>query len=284
MTATLTADTEPEFYLGTHRPYWLRETDIPLCISYSTLAAYSPTRTGNLPQARGRWILDSRGFSELTKYGEWTIGPDTYGQDVYRLIEGVGMPDFAAPQDWMCEPQILAKTGLDVAAHQRRTIENYLYLTSAYPDAPWIPVLQGWTLEDYHRCADLYAEAGVDLAAASTVGLGSVCRRQSTEEIGAIVSSLAGRGYRLHGFGVKTAGLERYGRYLHKADSMAWSTGARIRKIKLFGCEHRGNCANCLTYALAWRDRVLAVMRAGLLRHHVRTMTLFDLPMTEPVA
>ena len=32
--------------------------------------------------------------------------------------------------------------------------------------APVIPVLQGWTLDDYLACVDLYASAGVDLAAA----------------------------------------------------------------------------------------------------------------------
>jgi hypothetical protein len=32
--------------------------------------------------------------------------------------------------DWMCEPQILAGTGLSVAEHQRLTLENFLHLPS----------------------------------------------------------------------------------------------------------------------------------------------------------
>jgi hypothetical protein len=40
------------------------------------------------------------------------------------------------------------------------------------------------------------------------------CRRKSTAEIGAIVTTLTGPGIRLHGFGVKTTGLRLYGHYL----------------------------------------------------------------------
>ncbi len=80
---------------------------------------------------------------------------------------------------------------------------------------------------DYLDCVRLYASAGIDLAALPRVGLGSVCRRQSTAEIAVIVAALARRGLRLHGFGVKTGGLHLYGHQLASADSMAWSYTAR---------------------------------------------------------
>ena len=38
---------------------------------------------------------------------------------------------------------------------------------------------------------------------------------------------------------------------------MAWSYAAR-RAPALPGCTGHLNCANCLTYAARWRDRVLA--------------------------
>jgi hypothetical protein len=60
-----------------------------------------------------------------------------------------------------------------------------------------MPVVQGWRLADYLACAELYAVAGVDLAALPLVGLGSVCRRQSTAEIAVIVGELARRGLKL---------------------------------------------------------------------------------------
>ena len=102
---------------------------------------------------------------------------------------------------------------------------------------------------------DLYADAGIDLAAEATVGLGSVCRRQATSGIEDICFTLAARGIRLHGFGVKIAGLGRYGRHLTSADSMAWSYDAR-RSPALPGHTHR-SCANCVEWALRWRERVL---------------------------
>ena len=118
-------------------------------------------------------------------------------------------------------------------------------------------MVQGWRLADYLACLELYASAGVDLAALPRVGLGSVCRRQSTAEIAVIVTELARRGLRLHGFGVKTGGLHLYGHLLASADSMAWSYAAR-RAPALPGCTGHKNCANCLTYATRWRAGVLA--------------------------
>jgi hypothetical protein len=107
----------------------------------------------------------------------------------------------------------------------------------------------------HRRHTEAYLAAGVDLTAEPLVGLGSVCRRQATSEIDRIVTMLAGQGLRLHGFGVKTAGLSRYGWALASADSLAWSYAAR-REPALPGHRHK-NCANCLTYALAWRERVV---------------------------
>lgn len=126
---------------------------------------------------------------------------------VRRYAKEIGHLDWAAPQDWMCEPFILAKTGLSVVEHQRLTIANYLRLKELAPDLPFAPALQGWERADYLACAAMYEAAGVDLAAEPVVGVGSVCRRQATDEIGAIMAALSGLGLRLHGFGVKAEAL-----------------------------------------------------------------------------
>ena len=70
-----------------------------------------------------------------------------------------------------------------------------------------MPVLQGWSRDDYLRCVELYRLAGVDLTADPRVGVGSVCRRQATGEIEVIVHSPASLGLRRHVFGVKCGGL-----------------------------------------------------------------------------
>lgn len=242
----------PVFYTGAHQPHWLWHATFPLFVSHRQLAR----RPRRLRPATCRWALDSGGFTELSLHGRWTTAPEDYAAAVTRYAAEIGSLDFAAPQDWMCEPAMVERTGLSVREHIHRTVENYLTLHSLVPDLI-IPAVQGDLLADYLYCCDLYESAGVDLAALPRVGLGSVCRRQSTGQIGLIVTELAARGLALHGFGVKTGGLHRYGHLLASADSMAWSYTAR-RQPALPGCTGHRNCANCLTYATRWRTRILA--------------------------
>lgn len=265
------------FYLGTHQPGWLTRAGVPLFISDVRLRVYK-----TLPRAAAAWALDSGGFSELQYHGKWTVTPQEYITRVRRYRDEIGHLQWAAPQDWMCEPVVIAGgqggplhfvgTGLTVAEHQARTVDNFLELRQLAPDLPFIPVLQGYRMDEYLACADLYAASGVDLASEPLVGLGSVCRRQATGEAHAIIEALRFRGIRrLHGFGVKTLGLARYGHLLDSADSLAWSYDAR-RSPRLPGCEGHKNCANCLRYALRWRERVLS----GALTVNDRPWTLFD--------
>jgi len=237
------------FYLGTHQPGWLSRVVVPLCVSRRRLADYQ-----RLPVARGPWIEDSGGFTELFTYGRWETTPAEYVAQTRRFAEGIGNLVAAACQDWMCEPAMLARTGLTVAEHQQRTLDSYLELREAAPELPWFPVLQGWTPDDYTRHVEQYERAGVDLRRLPLVGLGSVCRRQHTGSLIAIFSALAPLGLRLHGFGVKRQGLRRIAPWLASADSMAWSTHAR-KRAPLPGCTHR-NCNNCLRYALLWQEQV----------------------------
>jgi hypothetical protein len=240
------------FYLGTHMPHWLALVDLPLFVSHRRLVE---RRT--LPRALGPWALDSGGFTEISMYGEWRTTPRAYIAATRRYQDEIGRLTWAAPQDWMCEPVMLAKTRLSVAEHQQRTTTSFLTLRHAAPDLPFIPVVQGWTLPDYLRHVDAYSRAGVDLTAEQTVGVGSVCRRQGTGQISTIVVALAARGIRVHGFGVKTKGLAAYWPYLASADSMAWSSRGR----RVPGCTsgHKTE-ANCLAFAGSWRDRVLSAI------------------------
>jgi hypothetical protein len=240
------------FFLGSHQPAWLARVDVPLMVSHRTLHARR-----RLPRARARWALDSGGFTELAMFGRWQTTPAAYADAVARYAEEIGQLAWASPQDWMCEPAMLARTGLTVQHHQALTVDNYCTLRQLAPHLPFIPVVQGWSISDYLACIHRYQQAGVDLAAVPLVGLGSVCRRQATGQIGAITGELARAGLRLHGFGVKRGGLARYADHLDSADSLAWSIHARHRP-PLAGCTSHRNCANCPRYALAWRAQVLA--------------------------
>lgn len=272
------------FFLGTHHPAWLGRLDVALFVSDRQLR-----NRRSFPRARGVWALDSGGFTELKDHGEWstTTVADYIGR-VRRYRDEVGGLEWAAPMDWMCEPVVIAGgivdgqrfvgTKLSVPEHQARTVANFLELRFAAPDLPFIPVLQGWTLADYLRCVDLYTAAGIDLSAQQVVGVGSVCRRQATGEAARIITALTTEvpGIRLHGFGIKTAGLSAYGRELASSDSLAWSYGARKRGIALPGCTAHKNCANCPRYALRWRDRVIAGLPTTSVRPAAQ-LSLFDL-------
>jgi hypothetical protein len=244
-----------KFFLGTHRvsqPWW--DLNVPLFVSRRIL-----TDRKTLPHAHPRhpgWALDSGGFTELSMFGEWRTSEDDYVQDVRRFAAEVGRLDWVAPMDWMCEPFMLAKTGLTVDGHQVRTVANFRRLRERLGTLV-IPVLQGWTLDEYLSCWDLYHQCGVDLEWEPVIGLGSVCRRQNTAEAGLIVRALAERllGRQLHGFGVKLTGLESFGDELLSADSMAWSFAAR-RDHPMKGHTHK-SCANCIDYAVRWRDQII---------------------------
>lgn len=255
------------FYLGAHMPHWLAVPGIPpLFVSHRRLAGRK-----TLPRATGWWALDSGGFTELSMFGEWRTTPAEYVATVRRYDEEIGSLGWCAPQDWMVEPFMLARTGKTVAEHQRLTIGNFRTLTDLWwrgeaphwgadawrdwPDlCPFMPVLQGWHPDDYLRHADAYYAAGIELEHYPLVGLGSVCRRQSTAGVERLIRELT-PWLALHGFGFKTLGLERVGHRLESADSMAWSLDGRHTP----GCgpTHK-NEANCLPFALRWRDQVLA--------------------------
>ena len=271
--------------LGTPEAHWVcdpdpRFNDVVFFISRTRFAR----RISPWPPAVHDFCIDSGGFTELQRHGRWTLTAEEYVEEIRRYLRGLG-PErcrWVAPQDYMCEEAVIyggtfkgqtfvgtrelrgLKPGdpeqdltTAVRIHQRLTVANGIELRRLAPEIPFIYVLQGNNFNDYKHCARLYEEAGVDLAAEPVVGLGSVCRRESTEEIAEIVDYFHGQGLRLHGFGVKTEGLGLYGDQLVSADSQAWSYGRRKRKKRLLPqCTHQ-TCANCKEAALDWYQRIL---------------------------
>lgn len=244
-------------YLGTHQPAWLaRDLGVPLLVSHRRLAGRR-----SLPRATGPWALDSGGFTELSLYGRWRTDARAYVAAVRRYSEEIGQLDWAAGQDWMVESHVRERTGASLRTHQHRTVANYLQLRELAPELPFIATLQGQSVADYQRCADLYEQHGVDLAALPRIGVGSICRRQNSGEVEQIVRSLAGRGLRLHTFGAKVLGLARYADAICSSDSLAWS----FRGRHIPGCSpsHRSE-SNCVHFALAWHTRLLASLPADI--------------------
>lgn len=268
-----------QFYLTTHKPGWLwrEDTGVPLFVSYRRLREHVELKPATVP-----WAMDSGTFFEVAHYGHHVTTPREYVAFVARADREIGNLEWAAPQDMMCEPSVIyggsidghktPGTGLSVAEHQRLTIANFQELAalwpeySDHPEAPFMPVLQGWEPDDYLRCADMYDAAGVRLEDYPLVGLGSVCRRNKPSELWEVLDGVIPRltpYLALHGFGMKTQGLELAGHLMTSSDSAAWSLTARREHVVMDGHTH-SHCGNCLIWAKAWRERMLGKIEANL--------------------
>src|SRR5262249_7069474 len=130
-----------EFLLGTHQPGWLAKAGVALFVSDRRLAPYV-----SLPVAAVPWSLDSGGVTELQLHARWRVSRAEYIARVRRSGDECGRLTWAAPQDWMCEPIVIAGGGagrkpfagprLSVAEHQRRPVANSLPLRDLAPALP----------------------------------------------------------------------------------------------------------------------------------------------------
>lgn len=176
----------------------------------------------------GEWMLDSGAFTEVARHGGYRSDVDDYARQIVRWAR-CGELVAAVGQDYMCEPFVLARTGLTVSDHQRLTIERYDALAALNPGAYVLPVLQGYRPDEY---AVHVADYGDRLAPGAWVGVGSVCRRNGAPDaIVAVLGTILTErpDLRLHGFGVKLTAISdpRVRGQLWSADSMAWSWAAR---------------------------------------------------------
>lgn len=211
-----------EFFTGVHHPHNADKVDAAF-ISYHALKR----RRSGFPVKK--WILDSGSFTTIEKHGGYPDGPEVYAEAIKRWSTN-GQLLAAVTQDYMCEPHMLAKTGLSVDQHQKMTVERYDQLLACDLGGVYLmPVLQGYTPAEYCDCVRLYGDR---LKSGAWVGVGSVCKRNADPD--AIVAVLLAikrlrPDLRLHGFGVKKTALAvgLIQRLLSTADSMAWSYAAR---------------------------------------------------------
>ena len=215
-------DTPVRFFVGMHQPAdaWR----VPRAfVSVHRLAG----RIRGFPV--NDWIMDSGAFTTILKHGGYPMPVEDYAWRI-RAWARNGNLLAAVAQDYMCEPHMLAITGLTVADHQRLTIERYDALMQCATAGVYImPVLQGYKPEEY---ADHVQAYGDRLSVGAWVGVGSVCKRNGRPDaiVAVLRAILAVRpDLRLHGFGLKTTSLAdaRVLGMLHSADSMAWSRAAR---------------------------------------------------------
>src|SRR5690349_6561931 len=93
-------------------------------------------RVAPLGRAGAPWFLDSAAFTELEAHGRWTVTPAEWAGLARRWSDEAGQLVAVATQDWLCTPPALARTGLDVAEHQRRTVASLVELRTLAPEVP----------------------------------------------------------------------------------------------------------------------------------------------------
>lgn len=218
---------EVRFFVGLHQPSDARH--FPLCcISINRLVKRKKPIYDGLPFIQGEVLVDSGAFTTIAKHGGYPEPVDVYADQIRRLIPIVPISAIVA-QDYMCEPQMLEKTGLSIPDHQRLTIERYDQLMACGLPVYVMPVLQGYDPEDY---VDHLRQYGDRLAPGAWVGVGSVCKRNSNPQaiVGVLQAIKTARpDLRLHGFGIKLTSMQSslVCNLLHSADSLAWSYAAR---------------------------------------------------------
>ena len=209
------------FFVGLHKPNHAKNFD-SACISIGVL------RKRKGPFEVKDWLLDSQAFMTILKYGGYPHPPEEYAAQIVRWKDN-GNLLAAVSQDYMCETDMLAITGLTVADHQRLTIERYDALLAANTGVYIMPVLQGYTPCEYVNHINQYGER---LTRGMWVGVGSVCKRNGSPKrvLDVLIAIKTERpDLRLHGFGLKTTALANgtIRELLESADSMAWSYAAR---------------------------------------------------------
>lgn len=246
------------FFVGAQGPHWLDRATVPLMLSRSRL----DERKRALPRAAVPWFLDSAAFTELERHGGWTIEARTWAASAQRFADEAGSLVAVSTLDWLCTPHVLTRTGLSVAEHQHRTCTSLLVLRELAPQLPWVPTLQGWTVDDYRRHVELYDRHGVKLDDEPLVGLGSVALRQHTSAARSIIEGVRREGVeRLHAFGAKRSGLAAWGSALRSADSMSWSYAARRGNGHCGGAHV--DCRNCQPFAEQWARHAARLVGSG---------------------
>jgi hypothetical protein len=180
------------------------------------------------------WILDSGGFTQITKYGRYICTPKWYVWRIERLRQN-GELVGAFCQDWQCMPIHLNKTGLTKEDHQEKTTQSYVDL-KPLTTVEIIPVLQGQYAKDYANHVKMYGNL---LGRNAWVGVGGVAARQNQpglilKILEAIKSERAD--LRIHGFGLKWSSLqyETIVDLLHSSDSQNWAMNERWNNREKF--------------------------------------------------
>lgn len=172
------------------------------------------------PKKTGKRWLDCGGYLLLNKFGHYPFSVVNYAN-----LQAVLRADYYASMDYPCEPDISRMLGLMSNEDRiRQTVKNAEILSELKNHLPgqMVPVIQGYELDEYKYCLDLYHSAGL---IRSYMAVGSMCRRISSQELNNLIPGIYhhARNHgveRLHFFGLKLSpDLKSLQEYIYSRDS-----------------------------------------------------------------
>lgn len=186
-----------------------------------------------LPDTVERIILDSGCFSFFSRYAEYPFELQTFLDLAYHVREQSPLYRVVT-LDYPCEPEINRKQHSTNEERIARTVERAIECIDADSSLSWLPVIQGYSIQEYLACIDLYREQGVE---SEFWAIGSICSRKGqpykVREIICRIKEALGD-VRLHAFGLSLLYLQDpqiFGA-LFSSDSAAWNWGAYTMAVK----------------------------------------------------
>lgn len=194
------------FFVGLN-PRWQQYNWLPsgLNVMYSAAGFWNGAAWRRKHYIRGagvRW-LDSGGFTLLNRYGDYPFS-------IVALMNLVAFlnPHYYASADYPCEPDISRQLGVMTNIERiHATVVNAVRMSEweNQVSGQLVPVIQGYTLDEYLECVDLHHQFGT---IREYMAVGSMCRRVSNAELHSIIPGIAEHARqagvrRLHFFGLK---------------------------------------------------------------------------------
>lgn len=175
-----------------------------------------------VPDTR-KLFVDSGGFQATAA---WDMDYPYEPKKLYDWAESLGA-DYVAAPDFACEPELHKSS---VEQRMARTVEAHAYAYNQYKSGSYtfelVPVLQGYTAEQYRECIDWFESEGL---IRDYMAIGTVCKRESVDAIHdvltAIETKLPNTDYHMFGMTLNAWKDRRLHGRFRSADTAAWNWG-----------------------------------------------------------
>lgn len=219
----------PTFYFTVHPKDLSRRRLLPGCSVMLVASAHWKQAKSRFAIHRppadhvSGWCLDSGGFTAAARWGKYPWTPLEYAEFARTMSREIPL-DFVAIMDYACEPNVDRSILATNRDRIKATIRNETACREAAPDLPWLPVLQGDSLEE--RAYDLELRDKLGMLPTDYAGIGSLCKRgikSARKTIKFYNDHLPN--VRFHGFGLHIQALDDDASFaaVRSWDSYSWN-------------------------------------------------------------